>query len=182
MIKNKEDLKYYLSEDAKRYNVRFIDRLLFNESYFVLKYLKNLRKLEYLTNIKKNPFQLFLYYYRFWNHKRMSYKYRLHIGINSCGPGLFIPHLGGITAVPSKAKVGAHCTINADVIIGNLYDFNKVATIGDNVELALGCKIIGKVKIGDNAKIAPNSVVVRNVPANASAFGVFAKNIKPDEI
>ena len=59
MIKNKEDLKYYLSEDAKRYNVRFIDRLLFNESYFVLKYLKNLRKLEYLSNRKDFIFAYF---------------------------------------------------------------------------------------------------------------------------
>lgn len=182
MITNKEELKYYLEEDSKRYKLRFIDRFLYNESYFVLKYLKNPRKLEYLTNIERNPFQNLMYIYRFWNYKRMSFKYRLHIGVNSFGPGLYIPHLGGITAVPSRARVGAHCTINADVIIGNLYDFDKVATIGDNVELALGCKIIGKVKIGDNAKVAPNTVVIKNVPANSSAFGIFAKNLKFDEV
>ena len=54
MIKNKVDYKYYLAEDLKRYHLRFIDRFIFNENYYTVKYLKALRRLEYLTNIKKN--------------------------------------------------------------------------------------------------------------------------------
>ena len=54
MIRNKVDYKYYLAEDLKRYHVRFIDRFIFSENYQTLKYLRVLRRLEYLTNIKKN--------------------------------------------------------------------------------------------------------------------------------
>ena len=53
MIKSKEDYKYYVAEDRKRYRLRFIDRFIFNENYYLFKYLKNLRRLEYLTNKKQ---------------------------------------------------------------------------------------------------------------------------------
>ena len=53
MIRNKVDYKYYLAEDLKRYHVRFIDRFIFSENYQTLKYLRVLRRLEYLTNKEK---------------------------------------------------------------------------------------------------------------------------------
>ena len=47
-----------------------------------------------------------------------------------------------------------------------------------NVSLCAGCKKIGKVRIGDNAVIAPNSVVVKDVPANAVVSGIPATILK----
>lgn len=50
-----------------------------------------------------------------------------------------------------------------------------MAIIGDNVDLTIGSKIIGGVTIGNNVIVAPNSVVVKNVPDNAIVSGVPAR-------
>ncbi len=177
MITNKEEYKFFVSEDRKRYKIRFIDRFIFNENYYLFKYLKNLRKLEYLTNIHKNIFQKIEYIFVFWNYKRLCFKYRIKIGINTCGPGLFLPHMG-LIRVGTMAQVGAHCTIGPNVVIGTKGKFENIATIGNNVEICLGAKIIGKITIGDGAIIAPNSVVISDVPSNTIVSGVPAKIIK----
>lgn len=50
--------------------------------------------------------------------------------------------------------------------------------VGDNVELTLGCKVIGGITIGNNVIVAPNSVVVKDVPDNSVVSGVPAHIIK----
>lgn len=177
MIINKQDLKFYISEDKKRYNLRIVDRFLYNENYYIFRYLKNLRKLEYYSNIRKNPFQKLIYAFYYWNYKRLSFKYMIKIGINTCGPGLFMPHKG-LIRIGTYAKLGSHCTIGPNVVIGTKDKFQNIATIGNNVEICLGAKIIGKLIIGDNAIIAPNSVVIKDVEANAIVSGIPAKVIK----
>ena len=181
MIRNKVDYKYYLAEDLKRYHLRFIDRFIFNENYHTVIYFKALRRLEYLTNIKKNIFQKIEYFYAFWNYKRLCFRYKMKIGINTCGPGLYIPHIGFLR-VATKARVGKNCIIAPGVVIGTKHTFDNVATIGDNVEIALGAKIIGKVSIGNNVIIAPNSVVVKDIPDNCIVSGIPAKIIKKDGV
>lgn len=177
MIKSKKELKYYIQEDLKRYNLRYFDRFLFNENYYICSYLKTLRRLEYYTNIKKNIFQKVLYYCTYWNYKRKCNNLRIKIGVNTCGPGLYLPHIG-LIRVATKAKVGSHCTIGPDVVLGTKGTFDNVPTIGDNVEIALGAKVIGKVFVGNNAIVAPNSVVIKDVPENAIVSGVPAQIIK----
>ena len=177
MITNKEEYKFYVAEDKKRYHIRFIDRFIFNENYYIFKYLKTLRRLEYLTNIKKNLFQKIEYIFVFWNYKRLGFKYHIKVGINTCGPGLYLPHMG-LIRIGTMARIGARCTIGPNVVIGTKSKFENIAVIGDNVEICLGSKIIGKVIIGDNAIIAPNSVVIKNVPANSIVSGVPAVIIK----
>ena len=70
------------------------------------------------------------------------------------------------------------CVINSGVIVGNNHDNTQIAEIGNNVELAVGCKVIGKIKIGNNVMVAPNAVVVKDVPDNTIVGGVPAKIIK----
>lgn len=182
MITNKEEYKYYVSEDEKRYHIRFIDRFIFNENYYLFKYLKNLRRLEYLTNKKqKNILQKIEYAFVFWQYKRLGFKYRIKIGINTCGPGLLLPHMG-LIRIGTFAKVGARCTIGPNVVIGTKDKFENIATIGDDVEICLGAKIIGKVTIGNHAVIAPNSVVIKDVPASCIVSGVPAVIIKKKNI
>lgn len=95
---------------------------------------------------------------------------------NTVGPGLRIPHLNGGIIVNCKS-IGNNCTINSGVIIGN-NDRGELAEIGDNVNLTVGCKIIGGVHIGNNAVVAPNSVVVKDVPENAVVSGIPATILK----
>ena len=49
-----------------------------------------------------------------------------------------------------------------------------VATIGNNVKLMNGCKILGPINIGDNAIVGANAVVLQDVPANSIAVGIPA--------
>lgn len=53
-----------------------------------------------------------------------------------------------------------------------------MAVIGNNVELCVGAKVIGKVCIGDNVIVAPNAVVIHDVPSNSIVGGVPAKILK----
>lgn len=64
------------------------------------------------------------------------------------------------------------------MIVGNKGSQENRATIGNNVEMAAGCKVIGKITIGDNAVICPNSVVIKDVQTNAVVSGVPAQIIK----
>lgn len=77
--------------------------------------------------------------------------------------------------------MGDFCTVSAGVVVGNKGAQDNRATIGNNVELTIGCKIIGKIKIGDNAVVCPNSVVIKDVTANAIVSGVPAQIVKIKE-
>jgi serine O-acetyltransferase len=86
------------------------------------------------------------------------------------GPGLFILHGDG-THVAADA-IGANCWISQQVAIGYMHDDRP--TIGNNVTINSGAKVLGKVSVGDNATIGANSVVIMDVPANATVLGVPA--------
>ena len=177
MIKTKEELKFYLNEDAKangiRQGISYIVKLLYgNVNACVYRYLKTLRKYEYYNNIGS----ILRFWYRFYN-RRLGLKYNLAIPINVVGYGLYIPHLEGGVIVNCKS-IGNNCKINSGVVVGIKHNNSQIAEIGDNVELAVGSKVIGKIKIGNNVVVAPNAVVVKDVPDNAIVGGVPAKIIK----
>ena len=79
-----------------------------------------------------------------------------------------LPHgLNGII-IASCAHIGRNCTIFHQVTIGNdNKDSNHAPTIGDNVVIYPGAKIVGKVKIGNNSVIGANAVVNYDVPENS---------------
>jgi len=98
----------------------------------------------------------------------------LYLGNTSIGPGLFIMH--GDSTFVSADKIGENCWINQHVVIGYSNETDR-PSIGNNVTIYAGAKVLGRVKIADNAKIGANSVVIQDVPANATVMGVPAKII-----
>ena len=84
------------------------------------------------------------------------------------GEGLYIGHFGGIIISPS-AKIGKNLNISQQVTIGVSGQGEKrgAPVIGDNVYLAPGAKLFGKIKIGNNVKIGANAVIYRDIPDNA---------------
>lgn len=78
--------------------------------------------------------------------------------------------------VNQKARIGDYAIIYPGVIIGK--KDNKCPVIGHHCFIGAGSKILGGVKIGNNVTIAPNAVVVKDVPDNAVVGGVPAKIIK----
>jgi serine O-acetyltransferase len=84
------------------------------------------------------------------------------------GPGFYIGHFGGITIAPG-ATIGSNCNISQHITIGLSGQGEKagVPTIGDNVYLAPGARVFGKISIGNNVKIGANAVVYKDIPDNA---------------
>ena len=70
----------------------------------------------------------------------------------------------------------SNCTLRPGVVIGNLHGGNDVPVLGNNVEIGVGAKILGKIHIGNDVRIGANAVVIRDVPAAATAVGVPARN------
>lgn len=77
-----------------------------------------------------------------------------------------------------NAKLGDSCILGPNCIIGTKRSSTDVPIIGDNVGICMVAKIYGSLVIGNNAIVAPNSVVVKDVPENAIVSGVPAKIIK----
>ena len=86
------------------------------------------------------------------------------------GPGFFVMHGDG-TFVNAKS-IGENCRIWQQVTIG--IEGTDSPTIGNNVTIYAGAKIVGKVRVGDNVTIAANSLVIRDVPSNVTVIGVPA--------
>ena len=91
------------------------------------------------------------------------------------GPCLFIDHGMGIV-IGETAEIGTNCTIYHQVTLGGTgKDIGKRhPTLGDNVLIGAGAKILGPVYIGNNARIASGSVVLTDIPDNSTAAGVPA--------
>ena len=175
MIESKKDYLSYLEADRARLTsgVNYKDVILRTEKYYTWKYIKCLRKTEYLLNVKKGIFGKLLYAIQLYRLHGLMNKTQIRIYPNVFGPGLFIPHLGRILVSPI-AQIGSNCTIRPGVLIGanqgGMSDRSVIkTTIGDNVEIAEGCKILCK-KIGNNVKFAPNTVVFRNVADNSIVY------------
>jgi serine O-acetyltransferase len=89
------------------------------------------------------------------------------------GSGLFIDHGMGVV-IGETAEVGENVTLLQGVTLGgtSLKREKRHPTLGDNVVVGAGAKIIGAFKIGDGSRIGAGSVVVREVPTNSVVVGV----------
>lgn len=95
------------------------------------------------------------------------------------GKGLFIDHGSGVV-IGETSEIGDNVTIYHGVTLGGTgKDKGKRhPTIGNNVIIGTGAKVLGPVNVGDGAKIGANAVVVKDIPKGATAVGVPAKIIK----
>jgi serine O-acetyltransferase len=100
----------------------------------------------------------------------------LHLACSDIGPGLFIQH--GFATIVAARRVGRNCWINQQVTIGFTRPEDR-PTIGDDVFVYAGAKVLGDVTIGDGACIGANAVVLDDVPAGATAVGVPARILPP---
>lgn len=84
------------------------------------------------------------------------------------GSGLYISHFGGITISPD-ASIGKNCSISQNITIGVSGQGEKcgVPVIGDNVYIAPGARLFGKIAVGNNVKIGANAVIYKDIPDSA---------------
>ena len=110
-------------------------------------------------------------------HARHKTGIEIHPGA-TIGKGLLIEHGMG-AVIGETAVVGDNCTIYQGVTLGGTgkHTGKRHPTIGNNVMVGSGAKVLGPFTVGDNAKIAAGAVVLDTVPENATAVGVPARII-----
>ena len=99
------------------------------------------------------------------------------------GHGFFIDHGMGVV-IGETTEIGDNCTLYQGVTLGGTgKDVGKRhPTLGDNVMVGAGAKVLGPVTIGSNSKIAANAVVLHPVSENSTAVGIPAKVVKRDGV
>jgi serine O-acetyltransferase len=114
--------------------------------------------------------------------KIANFRLNAYVEINTLaiGPGLRIYHGDGIV-IASGAVIGRGMTIEHQVTIGNRIGHEGelgCPTIGDNVFIGVGAKVLGAIHIGNNVRIGANAVVLHDVPDNATVVGVPSKVVR----
>ena len=162
--------------------------------------LKSIQKRDPAAKSKLGIFFLYSGYHALMWHRTASFFYRIKLkGIakflsNCCkfftgveihpaatiGEGLFIDHGKGVV-IGETAVIGNNCTIYHQVTLGGtgrVKHCKRHPTVGDNVLIGAGAKVLGPVTIGNNAMIGAGSIVLDDVPEGATVTGVKAKVIK----
>lgn len=150
----------------------------------------------------RNPVEIFLLYsgiHAVANHRIAHFFYKIKLffvarlisqisrfftGIEihpgaTIGKGLFIDHGMGIV-IGETAVIGDNCTLYQNVTLGGTgKDKGKRhPTLGNNVMVGSGAKVLGPFLVGDNSKIAANAVVLSEVPENSTCVGVPARVVR----
>lgn len=99
------------------------------------------------------------------------------------GKGLFIDHGAGVV-IGETAEIGNNVTIYQNVTLGGTgkEKGKRHPTIGNNVVISTGAKVLGSFTVGDNVKIGANSVVLKEVPANCTVVGVPGRIVVRDGV
>ena len=99
------------------------------------------------------------------------------------GKGLVIDHGMGVV-IGETTVIGDNCTIYQNVTLGGTgkETGKRHPTLGNNVLVGSGAKVLGPFKVGDNARIAAGAVVLSEIPPNATAVGVPARVVKVNGI
>jgi len=99
------------------------------------------------------------------------------------GDGLFIDHGMGVV-IGETTEIGRNVTLYQGVTLGGTgkEKGKRHPTIGDNVIIAAGAKVLGSFKVGDNAKIGAGAVVLREVPPNSTVVGVPGRVVVRDGV
>jgi len=122
-----------------------------------------------------------------WNYKLyflgrfISHLGRFFTGIEihpgaKIGKGFFIDHGMGVV-IGETTEIGDNVTLYHGVTLGGTTwaKEKRHPTLADNVVIGSGAKILGPFMVGENAKVGSNSVVVKEVPANATVVGIPGK-------
>ncbi len=152
----------------------------------------------------RNPFEVFLLYpgiHAVLWHRPAHFFYKIHLkfiarlisqisrfftGIEihpgaTIGKGLLIDHGMGVV-IGETAVIGDDCTIYQGVTLGGTgkESGKRHPTLGNNVMVGSGAKVLGPFTVGDNSKIAAGAVVLTAVPPNSTCVGVPARIVRQD--
>ena len=124
----------------------------------------------------------------YFSARAISQLARLFTGIEihpgaTIGKGFVIDHGAGVV-IGETTEIGDNCTIYQGATLGGTgKDVGKRhPTIGNNVMIGAGAKVLGPFYIGDNSKVAANAVVLKEIPENCTAVGIPAKVVRREGV
>ena len=124
------------------------------------------------------------YFFARWISQRAARRtgIEIHPGAE-IGKGFFIDHGAGVI-IGETTIIGDNCTLYQGVTLGGTgkEQGKRHPTLGNNVMVSAGAKILGSFKIGDNSKIGAGSVVLEEVPPNSTVVGVPGRVVKRNNI
>jgi serine O-acetyltransferase len=170
MIGSKSDYRHFLRCDLEKAKIgrwRFWMMLRHPTLYFI----RILRRVEYWQNCRLGLLDRLILSALKVHYRLLSIYIGYTIPPNTCGPGLMLNHWGTIVISP-EARIGSNARINVCVNVG-LKD-GLAPTIGDDVYIGPGAKLLGGIYIGNNVKIGANAVVNKSFPDNVTIVGVPA--------
>ena len=99
------------------------------------------------------------------------------------GKNFYIDHGSGVV-IGETTEIGDNCTVYQGVTLGGTgkETGKRHPTLGNNVMVGAGARVLGPFKVGDNSKIAANAVVLSEVPPNCTAVGVPARIVRRDGV
>jgi serine O-acetyltransferase len=106
-----------------------------------------------------------------------SIRYGIYVSRDTrIGSGFYIGHFGGIV-VNQAVRIGNNCNLSHGVTLGRINRGERAGcpTIGNDVYIGPGAKVLGHIEVGDRAAIGANAVVIEDVPAGAVVGGVPAR-------
>ena len=177
MFKNiKVNLRRYIGMIKNKVSLKIIFNLIFTQGIWAIAVYRfgswcNKLNLPVISFILK-----FIY---FFLNKIVEIIAGISISSNArIGKGLYIGHFGGIF-INEGATVGENCSLGQGVTIGTLGLGKRGSpTLGNNVFIGAGAKILGKIKIGNNVRIGANAVVIKDAPDNATVIGVPGRIVR----
>ncbi|WP_129407965.1 serine O-acetyltransferase EpsC [Marinitoga lauensis] len=161
----KKDLNEYIIKDPASNNK--IGVVLFNTAFHGLVYY---RIYHFFYKYKIYPIAYFLYML-----SKILYSMDIHPAAR-LDPGIVIDHGIGVV-IGSTATVGSGTLIYHQVTLGakHIKKGKRHPTIGKNVIIGTGAKVLGDIVVGDNSVVAANSIVLKDVPSNCLVAGIPAK-------
>lgn len=151
----KKEKRLYFPKGRKQYYRKKIQK---DESYYIWKFQKTLRKTEYYKNTKKR------FRYALFLRKKniIGTKLGIYIWPNTIDVGLIIYHSGSIV-INGHASIGKNCQLHGNNCVGNKGLNNEDApTIGDNLDMGYGAVVVGKIHLANKCTIGANSIVVKS--------------------
>ena len=182
MIISKQELANILKADKEQYIPKsFFEKFFFmitkNELIMLYRYLRIARYQAYYSNNRKRLINKILYTY----YSRQKNIYQMKLGIdlngNSFGAGVKIFHSCGIV-VNKHSQIGDNCILRGNNCIGNNGKDKECPDIGNNVDIGVGAKVIGRIHIANDIVIGANAVVTKSFDEEGIIIaGIPAKKI-----
>ena len=189
VIKDKKELRKTIKEEISNYkkymyhskNEYFLGRFRKEPITQIMRWQILSRKTDlydYLYHTTGSVYYFIKYVYFFRLKNKLGNRIGIEMSTRHIGKGLFIYHFNNV--INGNSVIGENCHIHGTVVIGNSGPQDlRCPTIGDNVMIGAGAKVIGDIKIADNIKIAAGAVVVNtfNEPG-ITIGGIPARKLK----